>query len=158
MKKTIKERQQRTNVMGKEKRLRHLREPEKDKEAEQKIFGKRRNRNEIIISWWNGGGKLISRIKINPVLKHFLGRKLEIFAYGEAQIYKATNELNICDYRTIVHTALRKGNWRGIVVYYRKTLENIITREHSSEKFDIIWLRMKSPEEECLIVFFYAPG
>ena len=121
-------------------------------------MGERRKNEEIAISLWNGGGILISRIKINPGLKLLLGRKPEIFAYGEALIYKTTKEINIRGYRSIVHTAEKKGKRRGIVVYYRTKLENVITREHSSKKYDIIWLRMKSPEEECLFAFFYARG
>ena len=109
-------------------------------EAENKNEGSRRKGNEITISWWNGGGALISRVKVNPVLMQFLDKKPDIFAYGEAQIYKYTNEINIRGYRTIVHTAQTKGKRRGIVIYYRKKYENVITKTYSSKKFDIIWL------------------
>ena len=42
------------------------------------------------------------------------------------------------------------------MVYYREKLGEVITTEHKSRKYDIIWLRMKTKKDESLFVFFYA--
>ena len=36
---------------------------------EEKMLGTRDKREDITATWWNGGGKLITRIIVNPVLK-----------------------------------------------------------------------------------------
>ena len=54
----------------------------------------------IKISWWNGGGKLIQRVTVNPVLKEFLNEKPDIFAYGESLILRSTKELKLDGYKT----------------------------------------------------------
>ena len=100
------------------------------------------------MSWRNGGGKLISRVQINPELKQFLYKRPDVFAYGEALIYKHTKEINIRGYRTVVHTVDKRGRRRGIVVYYREKLAEVIMIEHKSKKYDILWLRMKSLQDE----------
>ena len=58
----------------------------------------------------------------------------------------------------ILHTAKRNGLRRGLAVYYKEKYANIITREKSSKRFDILWIRMKSPQEENVFCFFYCPG
>ena len=156
--KTIMERQKRRVRMGEQKKKRKSWASKKVEDAgKQKVESKRKGVGTKIM-WWNGGGKLTSRIKVNPGLKQLLENKPDIFAYGEALMYEATKELEIQGYRAIVHKSEKKTKRRGIVVHYRKKLENVISKEQSSNRFDIIWLRLKSPEEECLIAFFYAPG
>ena len=115
-------------------------------------------RPEMKIVWWNGGGKVIQRLKVNPVLQQFLETKPDIFVYGEALIYKSGNELKLDGYEMIVHKAHNHGVRRGMVVFYRKKYACIITKGRSSKKFDTVWLRMKTKQEERIFGFFYAPG
>ena len=127
-------------------------------ETEEGKEGYREQWKLIKISWWNGGGKLIQRVTVNPVLKEFLNEKPDIFAYGESLIFRSTKELKLDGYKTIVHRAQIKGMRRGIVIYFKEKFANIITKEHTSNKYDIIWLRMKNSQDECIFAFFYAPG
>ena len=112
----------------------------------------------ITVSWWNGGGKLIPRLKVNPELMNFMATEPDIFAYGESLVFRCTGDMCIPGYNAITHKALKERMRRGIVVYYKKKLNQIITKARSSKKFDIIWLRMETPIDEILICFFYAPG
>ena len=82
----------------------------------------------------------------------------DIFAYGEAQIAKKTKEMKLHGYQAIVHGAQREGRRRGIVVYYHNKHTHVITKEAGSKKFDILWIKMKSSEEERIFGFYYAPG
>ena len=110
------------------------------------------------MAWWNGGGKLVPRLKANPELQKFLATQPDIFAYGEAQIAKKTKEMTLYGYQAIVHGAQREGRRRGIVVYYHNKHTHVITKEASSKKFDILWIRMKYSKEERIFGFYYAPG
>ena len=101
---------------------------------------------------------MISRLEVNPVLKEFLDKKPDIFAYGESLVFRSKKDLNLRGYKVIIHKAQLKSLKRGIVIYYKEKLANIITKEYSSDKYDIIWLRMKSSDNESIIAFFYAPG
>ena len=108
-----------------------------------------------MVEWgWKNSIKSQSESSAGTVIK----KKPDLFAYGEALIYTRKKEINIRGYRAVIHTAEKKGIRRGIVVYYREMLEEVITIEHKSKKYDIIWLRMKTKKEESLFVFFYAPG
>ena len=53
-------------------------------ERRQMDKGDGKNNKKMVISWWNGGGKLIARLKVNPVLREFLQTRPDIFAYGES--------------------------------------------------------------------------
>ena len=110
------------------------------------------------MAWWNGGGKLVPRIKANPELQKFLATQPDIFAYGEAQVTTRTKEMKINGYTTILLRAQKEGRRRGIVIYYKNKYSQVITKVACSKKFDIIWLRMKTKREERIIGFFYAPG
>ena len=57
-----------------------------------------------------------------------------------------------------MHKANLKGLRRGIVIYYRNKYASVISKVSSSNKFDIIWLRIKSRHKEFMVAFFYAPG
>ena len=113
---------------------------------------------ELLVAWWNGGGKLGPRVKANPELQKFLTTKPDIFAYGEALVTKRTKEININGYKTIVHKAQKEGKRRGIMVYYNNKHGHSISKEASSKKYDIIWIRMTTREEVRIFGFFYAPG
>ena len=118
----------------------------------------RDKRQEMKIAWWNGGGKVLQRMQVNPVLTQFLETKPDLFVYGEALIYKSTKELRLDRYEKIVHKAQKDGVRRGIVVFYKKEYATVITKGRCSKKFDIVWLRMKTKQEERVFCFFYAPG
>ena len=45
-----------------------------------------------------------------------------------------------------------------MVIFYKKSLAQMITKQSSSKKYDILWLRMNSSEEDNIFGFFYAPG
>ena len=112
----------------------------------------------MVVSWWNGGGRLIPRIRVNPELTKFITTKPDIFVYGESLMYRMKQNIIIPGYKVILHTAKRNGLRRGLAVYYKEKYANIITREKSSKRFDILWIRMKSPQEENVFCFFYCPG
>ena len=58
----------------------------------------------------------------------------------------------------ILYRAKRNELRRVQAVYYREKHANVITKEKSSKRFDILWIRMKAPLEENIFCFFYAPG
>ena len=72
----------------------------------------------LTIAWWNGGGKIVPRLKTNPGLQEFISTRPDIFVYGEALVTKKTKETNIPGYKTIIHKAHKHGIRRGLVVYY----------------------------------------
>ena len=113
---------------------------------------------ELLVAWWNGGGKLVPRTKANPELQKFLATKPDIFAYGEALVTKITKEIKINGYKAIVHKAQKEGKRRGIVVYYNSKHTHSISKEASSKTYDIVWIRMTTRKEERIFGFFYAPG
>ena len=41
-------------------------------------------RSGFEVCWWNGGGGLLKRLKVNPVLKNLLNQLPDIFIYGES--------------------------------------------------------------------------
>ena len=69
----------RWKIPRKQKRVQNDGEEEYEEKA-----GKRGKNEKMTVSWWNGGGKLIPRMKVNPVLKKYLETKPDIFVYGEA--------------------------------------------------------------------------
>ena len=40
--------------------------------------------SRLVVCYWNGGGELLKRLKVNPALRKLLDKKPEIFAYGES--------------------------------------------------------------------------
>ena len=44
--------------------------------------------------WWNGGGKIRSRLKTNPLLGKLLLKEPDVFIYGEAETPSPSN-LNV---------------------------------------------------------------
>ena len=118
----------------------------------------RENKDEISVNWWNGGGALVSRITTNPELGKFLSSGPDIFVYGEALVKRHTKEIVIPGYKTTIHKAQKNGLRRGLVVYYQSMYANVITKDLSSKRFDILWLRFQSKTFECMLGFFYAPG
>ena len=75
---------------------------------------------ELVISWWNGGGRLVSRIEVNPELRAYLATKPDIFVYGESMVYKKTQKVHIPGYKVIIHVAKRNELRRGLAVFYQE--------------------------------------
>ena len=113
---------------------------------------------EMVIAWWNGGGKLVPRLNANPGLQKYMSTEPDIFVYGEALAKRKTNEMNLPGYNMIIHKPQIEVNRRGLVVYYKQCHTYTITKDGSSKTFDIIWLRKKTSIEEIIFGFFYAPG
>ena len=40
------------------------------------------------MNWWNRGGGLLKRLKVNPELKNILSKKPDIFTFGESGLSK----------------------------------------------------------------------
>ena len=118
----------------------------------------KRKTNSFTLSRWNGGGKLVPRLRVNPGLRKFLETTPDIFCYGEALVFKRTLEMDLPEYKYMVHKAEKGTLRRGLVVYYRKKLSNVITKGYSSARFDIMWIRIKTLTEDFIVGFFYAPG
>ena len=76
------------------------------------------------IVWWNGGGKLASRIRTNHVLKNLLNvKKPHIFIYGEVQ--SASISLKLDGYLCFLHGSKPfsvDNVRRGIAVFFREEL------------------------------------
>ena len=97
-----------------------------------------------------------TRLKTNPVLGSLVEGGPEILVYVETQT-KLYAESLITGYDTYSHPAEPTTFRRGISVFYKKTLRQVFTKEHTSEKFDIIWLRLQPASKEIVLCFFYAP-
>ena len=110
------------------------------------------------ILWWNGGGGIATRIGANPVLQTLLGTKPDIFVYGEALVYKVAQTPAIPGYNVILHKAKMNSHRRGLAVYFRKELSQVLSKDNSSKTYDIIWIRWKTCEKERILCFFYSPG
>ena len=117
-----------------------------------------KKRGEMVLAWWNGGGKLVPRLNANPGLQKYMSTEPDIFVYGEAMAKRKTKEMNLPGYNMIIHKAQIEKNRRGLVVYYKECHAYTITKDASSKTFDIIWLRKKTSIEEIIFGFFYAPG
>ena len=44
--------------------------------------------SRIVACFWNGGGGIIKRLEINPVLRDLLNNQPDIFVYGESELSK----------------------------------------------------------------------
>ena len=49
----------------------------------------------MVVSWWNGGGRILSRIRVNPELTKFIATKPDMFVYGEALTYRFKKSMAI---------------------------------------------------------------
>ena len=78
---------------------------------------KHEKEDKIIVSWWNGGGKLIPRLKVNPELIKFMATEPDVFAYGESLVFRSSRDMCLPGYNAITHRAQKEGMRRGIVVY-----------------------------------------
>ena len=113
---------------------------------------------DLVVAWWNGGGKLAPRLNTNPGLQEYMSLSPDVFVYGEALVTRITNDMKLPGYNMILHKAQLKGKRRGLLVYFKQKLAYTMTKDGSSKTFDILWLRRKTNNEESILGFFYAPG
>ena len=72
------------------------------------------------VFWWNGGGGVLKRLKVNPVLRNVLDNQPEIFVYGESELSKSSG-LFLNNYKFIFHRSYIKvsDNYRrGLVIFF----------------------------------------
>ena len=108
------------------------------------------------ILFWNGGRRMAGRLRSNPVLKSILKCMPDIFVYVETLSSGNTSSL-IRGYDTITHTLKPNTVRRGIAVFYKTKFRHALTKDQTSEKFDILWLRLQTSSEEVILCLFYAP-
>ena len=113
--------------------------------------------SSLRIVWWNEGGKIISRIKNNPVLSKLLNRKPDICIYGEARW--GTSYLlpwfEIDGYLCYLHKSkpLSVNIFRrGIANFYSENLKCKLSKAYASNNFDIVWMRLQVTK---LFIFFF---
>ena len=109
--------------------------------------------------WWNGGGKIRSRLKTNPLLGKLLLKEPDVFIYGEAETPSPSN-LNVNGYICHLHESRLniEGNYRrGLAIFYLKKYRYVFNPVYSCRKYDIVWMRLKSAEISHFC-FFYCPG
>ena len=107
----------------------------------------------LLIGWWNGGGGILKRLKVNPGLKQFLNTKPDIFAYGESLI-TSSQGLSLEGYNYFLHRSYYRDNnkcRRGMVVFFKKKHTYRISKVFSSKLFDIIWFRLVTNTEVIYI-------
>ena len=96
--------------------------------------------------WWNGGGKIRTRLKTNPELARLLAKKPDVFVYGEAETPSPHN-LNIENYDCYLHKSKLESSdshRRGLAIFYRTKYRFLLSKVYSSRKYDIVWMRLKT--------------
>ena len=111
------------------------------------------NKVKIIVTFWNGGGRFLSRIRANPELLRLLRDLPDIFVYTESCIYTSVPS-PLPGYDLLLHTAKRNSCRRGIAVLFLHKYRYCLSKDHSSKKFDILWLKLKNDITEVVSVFF----
>lgn len=100
------------------------------------------------------------RLKTNPELRKLLKTKPDMFVYGEAET-PSTQNLYIDGYCCYLHKSKLEidGNLRrGLALFYRTKYRFLISIEYTSQKYDIVWIKLKTTGETVYFCFFYAPG
>ena len=59
-------------------------EKQTEQEAEMGETKTKEMEGEMVVAWWNGGGKLIPRLNANPGLQKYISVRPDVFVYGEA--------------------------------------------------------------------------
>ena len=114
------------------------------------------------VVWWNGGGRIKSRIESNPgLIKLINDRKPNVFIYGEAQI-AIPHDLNLKGYSYYLHASkpAQVDNFRrGMAIFFLHRLKFQLSEAYASNKFDIVWMRLETGDDKPThFCFFYAPG
>ena len=133
--------------------------PLSKQKSEVRVFVKK-STNLFRVCWWNGGGAIRSRIRVNPGLNTLLKSSPDMFVYGESG---CSNErgLFLSGYRFLFHRSYirdKQKHRRGMVVFYREKYHNIISKVYSSRNFDIVWIKLVTKRSHLYFCFFYAPG
>ena len=118
------------------------------------------NQTFLKVYWWNGGGKIRTRIKANPELKRIIEKSPDIFVYGEAETPSSYN-LNISGYICYLHRSkLNEANnfRRGIAIFYLQKYRFVLSKVYACNNYDIVWMRMKTAQKVIHFCFFYSPG
>ena len=92
----------------------------------------------LFIGWWNGGGGILRRLKVNPGLKQFLNSKHDIFTYGES-LSTSSQGLSLEGYNYFLHRSYHRDNnkcRRGLVVFFKDKHTYSISKVFSSKLFD----------------------
>ena len=125
-----------------------------------KKFSPSTNSTFFRFCWWNGGGKIRTRLRTNPELHKLLAKCTDIFIYGEAQTHSPEN-LSVDGYICYLHKAkLNSPNnyRRGLTIFYRTKYRFLLTKVYASRQYDIVWVRLVAAAEHIHFCFFYAPG
>ena len=121
-------------------------------------FGVEVSRFEVC--WWNGGGGILKRLKVNPILSKLLNELPDIFTYGESLLTKSSG-LFLSGYKFILHRSYikdRDNYRRGMVIFCREKYQYNISKVFASKIFDIVWIWLKLENEAIYFCFFYAPA
>ena len=116
----------------------------------------------LVLSYWNGGGCMSSRLNTNPELKSLLATtNPDVFVYAESMVYSTSkhslkNVLN--GYDCFHHTAVKGTCRRGISVFFLEKYRWIMAKTQVSTKYDILWVKMENTTDSSVFCFFYAPG
>ena len=92
------------------------------------------------VCYWNGGGGLLKRLKVNPALRKLLDKNPDIFVYGESGM-STKRGLFLKDYIFIFHRSYIKAadkHRRGLVIFYLKKYQHLISKVYSSNIFEIV--------------------
>ena len=131
--------------------------------AEKHVTNSEYKTKKLVMQFWNGGGSMIARLRVNPQLAEVLRTKPDIFVYAECQIY-SNKAPQHPQYSVILHKAKRNSVRRGIGIFFKKEHLHNFSKDHASDKYDIVWLRYedkyKSADARRVIIFcfFYSPG
>ena len=76
------------------------------------------------VCWWNGGGAIRTRIRVNPGLDSLLKTNPDIFVYGESACSNARG-LFLSGYRFLFHRSYikdKQNSRRGLVFFTKKNI------------------------------------
>ena len=108
------------------------------------------------VCWWNGGGAIRTRIRVNPGLDSLLKTNPDIFVYGESACSNARG-LFLSGYRFLFHRSYIKEKQkfrRGLVIFYKDKYHNLISKAYSSKNFDIYWIKLATKNKQLHFCFF----
>ena len=113
--------------------------------------------SHLHVFWWNGGGALVKRLRVNPVLKSLLSKeKVDIFCYGEALISSYNGKL-LNGFECYLHRAHlhQKGNYRrGLAIFFQEKYKFLFSKVYACRKFDIAWMKLVTSTENLFFVSF----
>ena len=84
--------------------------------------------NNIKVFYWNGGGSMAARLRVNPLLNEVLNSKPDIFAYAECLVYKSIAS-PLPHYSLILHKAQKKTKRRGIAIFVKNEYTHNVTTD-----------------------------